>query len=98
MTIVLEILEELRRGTTLIDVKKKYRSESQIYAAFREFRLEADKILLERRENLRKMNERLRLLAMSLSSSPQDNCRAHSKYRHLFSNRFFVMVEIIKSC
>ena len=35
MTVYEEILEELRAGTSLDEIRKKYRSQSQIYLALR---------------------------------------------------------------
>jgi len=50
-----EILEELRKRTPLAEIRRKYRSQSQLYEAIREFLEETDKIVEEGQERLEKV-------------------------------------------
>lgn len=59
MTIKEEILEELRRGKPLAEIKEKFRSKSQLYEAIRQFTEEADKIVGEKQETLSQVQKDL---------------------------------------
>jgi len=59
MTIKEEIVAELRNGTPLAEIRRKYRSQSQLYEAIREFLDEADKIVEEKQDQLEKAEESL---------------------------------------
>jgi uncharacterized protein (DUF433 family) len=58
MTIEQEILEELRRGTSLADLRRRYRSQSQLYGALREYLKETDKIVDKHTENLARARQK----------------------------------------
>ncbi len=59
MTIKDEILMELRKRMPLAEIKRKYRSQSQLYEAIREFLQEADKIAEEALERLGRVEKGL---------------------------------------
>lgn len=44
LTVKEDILEELRRGTPFAEIRRKFRSQSQLYEALGEYLAEADKI------------------------------------------------------
>jgi chromosome segregation ATPase len=49
LKIVNAILEDLRKDTSLLEIREKYRSQSQIYEAIRQYLDEADKAIDDRR-------------------------------------------------
>lgn len=52
MTIKDEISEELHKRTPLVEIRRKYRSQSALYEAIREFLGEVDKVVEETRRRL----------------------------------------------
>lgn len=60
MTKVDEILEELRRGTPLKEIRSKYVSQSQLYEAFRLYFAEADREIQNRQIQLASLNSEVR--------------------------------------
>lgn len=59
MTLKDEILEELRRGTLLSEIKRKYRSVAATYSALRQFLEESERTVEERQEKLRELEREL---------------------------------------
>jgi len=54
-----DILEELRRGTPFAEIRTKFRSQSQLYEAVREYLEEVDETVGRKREDLRQVSEKL---------------------------------------
>jgi len=52
MTIKTEILEKLRKKTPLVEIRRDYRSQSQLYEAIREFFGETEEIVEEKQKEL----------------------------------------------
>lgn len=46
------ILEDLRKNASLLEIREKYRSQSQIYEAIRQYLVEADKAIIDRRQRI----------------------------------------------
>ena len=59
MRILEEILQRLQEGAPLEEIKKNFRSQSQIYEAFRIFMKESDGLIEGKREENRKAHEDL---------------------------------------
>jgi FtsZ-binding cell division protein ZapB len=59
MRVADEILDEFRQGKSVSEVRKKYRSKSQLYEALDRFLLEAESVVQEKRETLQKASEEL---------------------------------------
>ena len=59
MTLKDEILAELQNQTPIEEIRRRFRSQSQLYEAIREFLEEADEIVEERRERLSKVTSGL---------------------------------------
>lgn len=51
-----EILEDLRKNKSLLEIGGKYRSKSQTYEAIRQYLVEADKVVIDRRQCIGALN------------------------------------------
>jgi hypothetical protein len=77
-----DILQDLRNGMSLVDVKKKYRSKSQLYEALRLFLDGLEKSLSSERENFQKVREKL--------------SRTNAEFQSVESDRIKVAEEVAK--
>lgn len=78
-----EILEELRKGTPLVEIRRKYRSQSQLYEAIRQFLEEADKIVKERQQKLQKVKAGLLEAEAKLKRVKRERLQVSREFRDL---------------
>lgn len=95
MTIKTEILRELRNGTPLAEVRGKYRSQSQLYEAIREFLWETDKTVKGARETSEKVEQQLRKTKAKLQQLRREKKQASREIEELQKEREVLTREVI---
>jgi len=79
MTITEEILQELRRGRPLAEIRQKFRSQSQLYEALRIFLEEVDKKIEETEKRLVERKKELEEVERSLFELEAERNRLNSE-------------------